>query len=166
MENILFSIIIAYYNTADTLIKLLDSIPHDPDIEVIVVDDRSTENKEAFDAIKEKEQSDNRIFLENTGTGKGCGAARNVGLRKASGKWLLFADADDYFLEGAFDEQRSHSESEADQIFFSPVSINVVTGEPAKRHVFYENLIRKYLSDPSDQNERNNEWLVQDVAYC
>ncbi|MCR5502323.1 MAG: glycosyltransferase [Lachnospiraceae bacterium] len=154
MANKLFSVVIPYYNSISTLQRLLDSIPRDPDIEVIVADDKSTEGMEVFNALKEKEQCYNRIFVENTGNSKGVGAARNVGLGFATGKWILFADADDYFLDGAFDELRKHADSQADQIFFCHTSADSETGEPGKRHAFYEKLISTYLSDPSEENER------------
>lgn len=42
------------------------------------------------------------LFL--TKEGRGAGYARNTGLSHAKGKWIIFADADDFFYENAFVE--------------------------------------------------------------
>jgi len=48
----------------------------------------------------------------------GAGYARNIGLDQAKGKWLLFADADDFYVENMPDIIYSYADSEADVIFF------------------------------------------------
>jgi len=65
-------------------------------IEVIVVDDRSTDNTISIvRAIR-----DPRLRLM-TNDSAGVSAARNLGARHASGEWLLFLDADDRMRPGA-----------------------------------------------------------------
>src|SRR5699024_8599309 len=89
------SIIIPHYNSINTLQYLLESIPNYKDIEVIVIDDHSNaESKKELIEIGKK-KSTNIKFLNNEPHKIGAGACRNIGLDKASGKWLLFADADD-----------------------------------------------------------------------
>ena len=51
------SIIIPHYNTPDLLQKLIDSIPHIEDIQIIVVDDRSDKNLEKLSEVQEKYKS-------------------------------------------------------------------------------------------------------------
>lgn len=90
MKN--YSIIIPHKDIPDLLQRCLDSIPQREDIEVIVVDDGSTTVPEVRDDVT-------LIALPRNG---GAGHARNVGLQHAHGKWILFIDADDFYLPEAF----------------------------------------------------------------
>lgn len=116
MNSPLFSIIIPHYNIPDLLMRCLKSIPVSEDIQVIVVDDNSPD----ADTYLERYPELSRPYLEfiRTTKGGGAGYARNVGLDHAKGKWLLFADADDFFVEKMFDIISSHVGSEADVVFF------------------------------------------------
>lgn len=101
MQNFIFSIIIPHYNSPDLLMRCLDSIPVREDIQVIVVDDCSPNS----DNYIEKYPQLSRPYVEyyKTSQGGSAGRARNTGLNYAKGKWLIFADADDYFYPNAFD---------------------------------------------------------------
>ena len=90
------SAIIPVYNAEKYLCKALDSILAQTldNIEIICVDDSSTDN--SFQILKDYEQKDNRIKVlrqENSF----AGVARNNGLKMASGDYVIFLDADDYF---------------------------------------------------------------------
>lgn len=146
----LFSVIVPHYNSVLSLKRLIDSIPVDRSVQLIVVDDKSTENvSEAGHLVCDR----GGIFLHNTTSQKGAGTCRNIGLSHADGKWLIFADADDYFLDGAFDTLREYADSPADIIYFPPTSRYLDTDIIAKRHIPYEKLVRRYIENPSDENE-------------
>jgi glycosyltransferase involved in cell wall biosynthesis len=89
------SIIIPFYNSALTvgsLIKLINS-NFFFNTEIIVIDDASTDgSKEVIE--RELQKIDNTIFLKNE-TNMGAGISRNRGLEAATGKYILFFDADD-----------------------------------------------------------------------
>ena len=110
MNKINISIIIPYYNSANSLEKLLDSIGVHQDVEVIIVDDKS--NKYLQKYVSNKYNFKNYKFLENNTNKKGAGVARNIGLSYACGKWLLFADADDYLLADWYENVSKYLESE------------------------------------------------------
>lgn len=90
-----FSIIIPIYNSERFLRKCLCSVREQlfDDYEVILVDDGSSDDSKAI--CEEFVEEDHRFFLiqqEN----RGPSAARNEGLRRASGKYICFVDSDDY----------------------------------------------------------------------
>lgn len=147
---ILFSVIIPHYNSVALLERLLKTIPVDEKIQVIVIDDKSTEN---VSEVRSQVIQRKGEFIYNTTERKGAGTARNLGLQKAKGKWLIFADADDFFTEDAFNLFSRYVESEEDIIYFSPISIYEDTGKTAGRHVYYKKLIDKYIADSSKINE-------------
>ena len=97
MSLINYSIIIPHKNSPSLLQRCINSIPRRNDIQIIIVDDNSDPDKvdfECFPGINEK-----HIEVYFTKEGKGAGYARNIGLKHAVGKWLLFADADDYYVK-------------------------------------------------------------------
>lgn len=97
------SVIIPVYNAALFLDKSIKSALHQKQTgEVLLIDDRSTDD--SLEICKRWELLDSRVkVFVNDGT-KGAGAARNVGLMHASCEYIAFLDADDYYLEGRFDE--------------------------------------------------------------
>lgn len=91
MENIKFSIIIPAYNCENYISKCLESIFNQTykNVEVIVVDDCSTDN--TFEILKNYEN----IKLLSTTINSRQGAARNKGLDSCTGDYILFIDSDD-----------------------------------------------------------------------
>lgn len=99
----LLSIIIPAYNVELYIKECLDSIFDNltPDqanlVEIIVVNDGSTDGTAAVLELYGKR--DNLVFL--TQHNKGISYARNIGIKTAVGKYLMFVDSDDYLLPGA-----------------------------------------------------------------
>lgn len=140
--NPLISILIPHKNTPELLTKLIDSIPNRNDIQVIVIDDNS-------DQFPMLERSNVEVLL-NTSGAVGAGAARNVGLRVSRGEWLLFADADDFYLPNAFDRIVRNTSSKSDIVFFSPTSLNHSTKSIGRRHLAYERLVKEYMKSQGE----------------
>ncbi|MBV9492535.1 MAG: glycosyltransferase family 2 protein [Verrucomicrobia bacterium] len=88
------SVVIPTYNRAQLLAKALSSLPDGGDqrLEVIVVDDGSTDDTELV--VRKAERSIK--FLRQSRTGPG--AARNLGWQAASGRYVAFLDSDDVWL--------------------------------------------------------------------
>lgn len=91
-----FSIIIPHRDCPDLLQRCLDSIPVRDNIQVIVVDDNSNSSIVDFDHFPGNDRED--VMTVYTKEGKGAGYARNIGLEYATGEWIIFADADDFFF--------------------------------------------------------------------
>lgn len=102
-ESPKISVIIPVYNAEKYLKECLDSILNNTlkDIEVICVDDGSTDN--SLKILEEYKHLYTNISLLHT-KNQGGGAARNRGLDIAKGKYLLFLDADDYFDKEMFEK--------------------------------------------------------------
>src|SRR5690554_2433886 len=93
--SINYSIIIPHKNIPELLDRCLKSIPIRDDVQVIVVDDNSDPDKVDFFEFPGLNRHNTDVYF--TKEKKGAGYARNVGLTKAIGKWLIFSDADDFF---------------------------------------------------------------------
>lgn len=116
--SIIYSFIIPHKNSPSLLKRCLDSIPLREDVEVIVVDDNSNPEKKPV-----LERKDTRLVLLDASQSKGAGRARNAGLAKAKGKWVLFADADDYFADKLFDTLDKYKDTDADVIYYSYLNV-------------------------------------------
>lgn len=140
------SVIIPQRNSIDTLPRLFDSIPVSEKIEIIVVDNSPTP------ITKNDINIDREYALYWADPQRFAGGARNVGVEHAHGKWLVFADADDFFTGGAFDTFFSLIEDEADVIYFGMTGMYEATGEFSPRGDYYTKRVRDYLSGQIDEN--------------
>ncbi|MFA5118286.1 MAG: glycosyltransferase [Candidatus Omnitrophota bacterium] len=99
-RNSLVSVIIPTYNYGKFIFEALDSVLKQTynDLEIIVVDDDSTDNTREIVTryVKELPGTLTYIFQKN----KGPGAARNTGIARARGGYVAFLDADDIWLPG------------------------------------------------------------------
>ena len=128
MKN--YSIIIPHKNCWELLCRCLSSIPAREDIEVLVIDDNSTSF--VADELYALYPSHNmKVFCLSES--KFAGGARNVGLANASGKWLVFADSDDFFTQDAFGIMDRYLNSDSDIVFFAHSSAFSDTLEPTER---------------------------------
>ena len=100
MSEVKISVIVPVYNTEEYLPRCLDSIIGQTfdNIEVIVVDDGSTDN--SYSVCREYAGRDTRIRLFHKENG-GASSARNLALDKVQGEYIVFVDSDDYILKDA-----------------------------------------------------------------
>lgn len=141
-----FTIIVPHKNTPNLLERLIDSIPVRDDLEIIVVDDHSDPNIVDFSCSPFKERQ-NMIIVSNTDR-PGAGHARNFGLPLAKGKWVLFADSDDFFNPGFDNFLDKYVESDADIIYFNANSLDMETFEPSNRADHLHDFICNYQKNP------------------
>lgn len=97
------SVIIPTHNYARFLVDAAESVLSQTfdDLELIIVDDGSTDN--TADVVKQflKDQRVRYIYQDN----KGPSAARNAGIRKAKGELIALLDADDIWLPSKLRKQ-------------------------------------------------------------
>ena len=92
----LVSVVIPVYNVEDYLDECLESVVSQTykKLEIVVVNDGSTDNSAL--KCREWQERDNRIRFYSKDN-EGLGPARNFGIEKATGKWIAFLDADDWY---------------------------------------------------------------------
>ncbi len=142
------SIIIPVYNVDPYLEKCIRSVmeqSYGGDVEIICVDDGSTDNSYAI--LKRLAAEDSRITLlqqENAGQG----VARNRGLEIAQYEWIMFADSDDYFNLDAVESLSKFFCDDCDLIVFSARGFQLVDdGGDEKREVDSEISYRAFEGD-------------------
>ena len=134
------SVIIPHRDSLNTLSRLLRSIPSSDDIEVLVVDNSPI----AIMRDSVGSSCDYRLLFSPPE--KGAGGARNVGIENATGKWLVFADADDYFADDAFNTFLALSDSPHELIYFLSDAVFSDTGLPSDRVDSLNHTVKNFIS--------------------
>lgn len=134
-----FSVIIPVWRGAVKFLpKLLNSIPQKEEIEIIVVDN-------SVEPISCEELRFNREFIFlHTAHNRHAGGSRNDGMAAAHGKWLLFADADDYYTPDAFDIYYSKFNTDAEIVYTGMAGVYEDTGAPSDRGKPYQRMVHDY----------------------
>lgn len=91
----LISVIVPVYNIVDLLPRCVNSIRRQtyPNLEIILIDDGSTDNSGALAEKMALEDRRIKVFHQENG---GTSTARNLGIEKARGDYIGFVDSDDY----------------------------------------------------------------------
>lgn len=149
-----YSLIIPHYNIPDLLERLLSTIPKRKDLQVIVVDDCSPEPAQVM--LQQLKSKFNWVEFYSTGSNGGGGKARNIGLQQAKGKYLIFADADDYFESDFNNILNDYSNKEFDIAFFRGSSRDPERDVISHRTDHLNKYINNYFSgqDPNGDNLR------------
>lgn len=105
MNKPLVSIITPAFNCKETIKETYESIKNQTfeSWEWIVIEDHSEDG--TFEFIKELTKNDERVALLKTETNSGAAIARNLGIEKASGRYIAFLDSDDLWKKGKLSRQ-------------------------------------------------------------
>jgi len=119
------SIIITACNEAGTIKPAVKTLLEQdyPDLEILLIDDRSTDETGAIiDGIAEEDSRIKSVHIEKLPEGWiGKVNALNTGTKIASGKWMLFTDADIHFRQGTLRKALSLAETdETDHLALLP----------------------------------------------
>ncbi len=108
LSNIKISVVMPVYNRIKLAIEAIDSviIQTHQTFELIIIDDGSAED---VSLLLKKCKSDPRITYTHT-KNKGAAAARNLGVSKATGKYVAFLDSDDLFYPNKLEVQLKYME--------------------------------------------------------
>jgi glycosyltransferase involved in cell wall biosynthesis len=99
----MISVIVPTYNQADYLARTIESVwaQDVDDVEIVVVDDGSTDHTVAV--LQELSKRDRFRFIHQEN--RGPAAARNRGIRESHGELIAFLDGDDFWLPGKLKAQ-------------------------------------------------------------
>ena len=151
------SIIIPIYNAEKHIATCLDSIVTQPfkDWELILVDDGSKDSSLLLCENYAQKYPNIRIFPKENG---GVSTARNYGLQKAHGEYVLFVDIDDYLAENFFTALQDSSTKE-DIIFLQYKCFdnegNVTEGENIE--------VLPSTTEPTQIQHYLSKWLHQNI---
>lgn len=163
----MISVIIPHHNDLINLTKLINSIPKDNKYEVIVIDDHSEIDFDKLNEEVKKINPDAKVFKNNSNINS-AGKARNIGIEKSSGKWLLFADSDDIFLPKLDEVISEYENSEADIIYFNPTTFtadNLANNTRSNYKDKYSDLINEYFTSDSKDISKWKIRLTFDVPW-
>ena len=116
------SVVIPVYNVEDYLKECLDSIVNQTftDLEIICVNDGSKDN--SLEILKEYAEKDDRIIVIDQENG-GHAVATNVGMDKATGKYLFLMDSDDMLKLDALElTYNAAEEKDVDFVLFQAIN--------------------------------------------
>ena len=160
------SIFMPVYNLPDLTKRALDSIPFDEDLEVIVVDDGSTDPK-VMDVYKEFE---GKIKLFKNGKNMNVGYSRNVALDNCTGEYVFGLDNDDYLYTDEF--RKAMKELDGTDVVFINQRVNggfvFELCEENKYHycAFWTKFVRReFIGDTRciGTNRMDDYWFTKDI---
>lgn len=143
-DDCIVSIIIPVFNMAGYLDQTIGSWTDQTlkDIEIILVDDASTDD--SLSTLREWEKKDARVRVYAFSTNKSAWSARLLGVREARGQYIMFADADDTIEPDACEILYNEMQrSPVDILHFGTNLINV-NGLPEARTSYLERFLLPY----------------------
>lgn len=158
MSEIKVSIIVPVYNKEKYLEECLDSLINQTlnDIEILCIDDGSTDNSLNILNDYSKNDSRIRIFVQNN---HGPGHARNKGLDNARGEYVAFIDADDWIeydsLEQLYDNAKRNS---SDLVLFN--AIEHLPDKKYRKRTYYSDDIEKAFNYHNRKDLVMNNFLI------
>lgn len=146
-ETIKVSIIIPCYNSEKYIENCIHSIrsQSEKNIEIITINDGSLDTTEMI--LKSLQEKDNRIQIISKQNG-GVSSARNIGLKKARGQFIMFVDADDWIDSNMVEVLYT----KANQYNADVVRCNRVNEYPEKQ----KNVVKKPLFEKETVIEKSN----------
>ncbi len=122
--NDMVSIITPMYNSSKFIHWTVQSVLSQvyKNWEMIIIDDCSTDS--SVDIIKSYISVDNRIKLILNETNLGAAPSRNLGIKKANGRYIAFLDSDDVWLPTKLNDQLNFMEK--NKVAFSYCSYEII----------------------------------------
>lgn len=148
------SIIIPVYNAEEFVSQAVESALQFEEVyEVILVEDKSPDN--ALFVCQELTEKYNRVKLYQhpDKANHGAGASRNLGIEKATGDFIAFLDADDYYLPNRFDAEKELFKNESVEGVYGAIGVHYYSEKAKEQYyrVFGDRLTTVYKKhEPKD----------------
>jgi len=155
------SVIIPVYNVEKYLPKCLDSVicQNFDDMEIICINDGSTDN--SLEILQNYAQKDTRIVVIDK-QNEGVSTARNLGLERAKGDYIMFVDSDDYLEpEACITAYSEITKSNADIGVFSNFEFNGENRIALKK----TNLLKSYAQNSENIDYSRLQLFIWDKIY-
>ncbi|MBH1959020.1 MAG: glycosyltransferase family 2 protein [Flavobacteriia bacterium] len=145
------SVIIPVYNAEKYVSQAVESaLQLDEVFEIILVEDKSPDN--ALEVCKELAEKHERVKLfQHPDQGNhGAGASRNLGLAKATGDFIAFLDADDYYLPNRFDAEKELFKNQNVNGVYGALGVHYYTKKAKEQHykIYGDRLTTVYKKNP------------------
>jgi len=136
------SVIVPVYNVEKYLDKCLNSLVNQTlkDIEIIVVNDGSTDNSEKIIKKYLKKNKNIKYIKKNN---SGVSEARNIGLEQATGEYIGFLDSDDWLETNAYEKMYNKAKTED----FDIVVCDTQAIFPTKNSYISSNIKNDYIKN-------------------
>ena len=132
-NSVLLSFIVPIYNAENYLMRCVESIRQqgfdESDYEIVLINDGSTDNSYKVAVDLARQHSNIRLLSQEN---KGQSSARNLGIQKSMGKYLLFVDADDYLINNSLRKIVRFSEDNHLEIGMTQLSLMSKNGKIEK----------------------------------
>lgn len=130
-----FSVVVPVYNVENYLDRCVESLIKQTlnDIEIILVDDGSPDN--CGKMCDEYAKKDSRVVVIHKKNG-GVSAARNDGILKATGEWIIFCDSDDWMETDALEKMYNAGTSNNADVVLADVYL--IRGDERKYNKYYK----------------------------
>lgn len=149
------SIIIPCYNAEKTITKCLDSIPANSEIEIIIVDDCSSDDSIAYIEQYISKNKKNIILIKNR-KNIGAGQSRNVGIKEAKNQYLTFLDSDDELSKDFISSILPYMNEGYDEIIFDATRV----------YDYRKSVLKMFFSDKIAGGRINNNKALVYIKGC
>ena len=147
-NDIVVTIIIPVFNQSHTIKRCLDSIltnESNVNKEIILVNDGSSDDSETVCMQYANEYKEVKYFYQ---TNSGVSAARNLGIRNATGKYIFYLDADDELEAGTIEKVTDFFETVQDEVDMVTYKIDTIyAGRLLNPHFRYNYLTESKVYD-------------------
>lgn len=170
------SVVIPIYNMQDYLQECLDSVCAQSlrNIEILCINDGSNDSSMAI--LRKNAEKDSRIRILDQGQNQGVSAARNRGIRNASGQYVCFIDPDDLYpdqdvLETMYTEAENNSVNICGGCFsdFQGTKVNTEFHDDLAGYVFKQSRLMTYKEYQFDFGYHrflyNREFLIKNQLF-
>ncbi len=147
------SVITPVYNAEKYVTQAVESaLQFDEVFEIILVEDKSPDN--ALEVCKNLAEKYDRVklFQHPDKKNHGAGASRNLGIEKATGDFIAFLDADDYFLPNRFDAEKELFKNPEVEGLYGAIRVHYYSEKAKEQYfpVFGNRLTTVYKNHPPE----------------
>lgn len=130
----MISVVIPVHNRASIIQETIDNMLEQTyqDIEIIVVDDGSTDD--LAEAMKKYEGPESKVRLIGYETNRGACYARNYGIREARGEYIALQDSDDLWSPEKLELQKAFLENEGLDVCICGMDLVDIDGHATGYH--------------------------------